>query len=265
MADMRCRAARPQLDLFHDAELSVDAQIAVEAHLAQCEPCRERVRGLLEMRRIMREWSPRRAAPRNLFDGLPSAVVSRYQAEEAQTLGSRVGRMFEDMHLVWAGLAGTAAMLCCVAVIFGLSPLSAPSRADSLFGVMRAMSVPAERSSLTRLDWAVRLPRVRTAAALPLVLGVSGTAGREMVFALAAVVTQDGRLSNLQVLLPDDRDRDVLLQFLSAASATRFEPGRIGGAPVAMNLVWLLAHMTVRAVGDIAPEAALRTVRPFSA
>ena len=86
-----------------------------------------------------------------------------------------------------------------------------------------------------------------------------------MVIALAAVVTQDGRLSNLKVLLPDDRDRDVLLQLLSAASATHFEPGRIGGAPVAMSLVWLLAHTTVRAVGDIAPEAAVLTVRPFPA
>ena len=264
MGRMTCRAVRRQLSLFHDRELAVDAQIGVEVHLARCPPCARALQGLANVGRVMRESARRQTAPVDVFEGLPSAVVSRFQAEQAQTLGSRVGRMFEDMHLVWAGLAGTAAIVCCMTTIFGLVYLSAPSRADSLFGVMRAMAVPVQPVLAAGVDWNVRLPRVRADAAMPLVLGETGAAGgREMVFALAAVVTREGRIANLEILMSDERDRDILVSLLSAASAAHFEPARVRGAPISMNLVWLLAHTTVRAVGDIGPEAALRLARPL--
>ena len=260
---MSCRAAIAQLDLFHDAELQVGEQIALESHLCDCEPCRERVRGLGDVRRVMREGSSRRALRADLLDGLASTVVSRFQAEEAQTMASRVGRMFEDMHLVWAALAGTVAILCCVTALFGLLYLSAPSRSDSLFGLMQVMAERAEPRIAAQLNWRVRLPRVSPDAALPVILGETGSSDREVVFALAAVVNRDGRISDLEVLVADERDGDVLLRLLGAASAAHFEPARVAGAPIAMNLVWLLAHTTVRA--GAAPEAALLSVRPFPA
>jgi hypothetical protein len=37
-----------------------------------------------------------------------------------------------------------------------------------------------------------------------------------------------------------------VLSMLDAISRSRLEPARFGGSPVAVNLVWLLAHTTVK-------------------
>jgi hypothetical protein len=47
---------------------------------------------------------------------------------------------------------------------------------------------------------------------------------------------------------------------IEAASRAQFEPARAGGAPVAVSLVWLLAHTTV--VGSAADVE--RLMRPLS-
>jgi hypothetical protein len=67
--------------------------------------------------------------------------------------------------------------------------------------------------------------------------------------AVSAVVTREGNVRDVVVLpssgrAADAADRDIL-DVLDAASQTRFEPARAGGAPVAVNVVWLLAHTTV--------------------
>ena len=41
---------------------------------------------------------------------------------------------------------------------------------------------------------------------------------------------------------------------LGAMSQARFEPARVAGLPVAVNMVWLVAHTTVR--GTKAPKVA---------
>jgi hypothetical protein len=46
-------------------------------------------------------------------------------------------------------------------------------------------------------------------------------------------------------LLEGDAFDTGMLEVLEAASQARFEPARAGGAPVAVNVVWLLAHTTV--------------------
>ena len=87
----------------------------------------------------------------------------------------------------------------------------------------------------------------------------------EAVFALAAVVTREGLVRNLELLKPDTSAVQVeareALELLDAASQARFEPARAGGATVAVNLVWVVAHTTVRGKGDDAWPA-VRAVRP---
>lgn len=39
---------------------------------------------------------------------------------------------------------------------------------------------------------------------------------------------------------------EVMLSLLDVAAAVRFEPASFAGVPVAVNMVWLLAHTTVR-------------------
>ncbi len=69
----------------------------------------------------------------------------------------------------------------------------------------------------------------------------------EALFALAAVVTREGRCATWSCCCrmpgtPPVSDR-AIGALLDAVSQTRFEPARaLGGAPVAVNLVWLVAH-----------------------
>ena len=68
----------------------------------------------------------------------------------------------------------------------------------------------------------------------------------ELVLALNAVVMQDGRVSGLSVIGTEPHPREFS-PILRALSTARLEPGRLGASPVAVNLVWLLAHTTVKA------------------
>jgi len=69
-------------------------------------------------------------------------------------------------------------------------------------------------------------------------------------FALAAVVTRQGRIASLEVVRSDQptaSDREQILRLLDQVSRARFEPATVGGAPVAARRVWVMAHTTVRA------------------
>ena len=77
----------------------------------------------------------------------------------------------------------------------------------------------------------------------------------EAAFAVSAIVTRGGRVSNYEVLpstepsADSDAVRDMVVH-------SRFEPAQTPDGAVAVNVVWLLARTTVRASGK-APDAAI--------
>jgi hypothetical protein len=74
-----------------------------------------------------------------------------------------------------------------------------------------------------------------------------GTTNEEdLVFALAAVVTQEGRLANPEVIQASARDGDEVVRLMNTVMRARFEPASRAGAPVAVNMVWLVARTTVK-------------------
>ena len=67
---------------------------------------------------------------------------------------------------------------------------------------------------------------------------------------LSAVVTREGRIQSVEMLAAEQARAlkvkpEVVLAMLDAASRAQFEPARAGGAPIAVSMVWLLAHTTV--------------------
>ena len=86
--------------------------------------------------------------------------------------------------------------------------------------------------------------------------------GDDAAFTLTAVVTREGRIENLELLntssgfgaaLGSDESKTVE-SLMDAVSRARFQPARVfehvsdvDGLPVAVNMVWLVAHTTVRA------------------
>lgn len=245
MKVLDCTVVEQLLDAFHDGELSVDDRVAVGLHLQDCPLCSHEAEALAFIGASLRDEAPHRGPSAAELDSMRDAIVGRVQAERAVSWPVRVGHLFDDMHLVWAGLSATAATVTCAALLFGIWFLSPPERADSLAGLLSALAAPGSDRNPVSIDQRMRLPRVSNGGVLPAMLSTSATE-EDLVFALAAVVTQEGRIARSEVLVSNHRDRDVLL-LMNAINEARFQPASLRGSPVAVNLVWLLTHTTVRA------------------
>jgi anti-sigma factor RsiW len=243
MTLLTCTAVRRRLPAFYDRELAVRDLIAVEAHLADCPPCAGELRELRSLGEAMRLASA--GAPTDDWTGLQSGVIGRMRAEAHESWTARVGRMFDDLHLVWIGLASTAATFLCGAVALSALHFASPDRNDSLRSMIALVSAPAGSNlNPIRADQFLQVPSVPDGPIQAML--AQPITHDELVLALSAVVTQEGRLSRVSVL-SNDRPPRELNPILDVLARGHLEPGRVGESPVAVKLVWLLAHTTVKA------------------
>jgi hypothetical protein len=235
-----CWQVRRQLSAFHDGELPVGDQIAVQAHLRECPACAAETRELDDLGSCLRTGALSVGVEPEVWEGLPSIVVSRLKAEDAESISGRTGRVFEDLHFVWAALGATGATVACVVLIsaifhFAISMPAGSNRNPSLAWV--GMSLPSASSS----------EPVTAAATLD---------EGDFVVLLDAVVTREGRISKVKVIgdqgapglqQPTREERQAVLSLLDAMSKARFNPARVSGrVPAAVNMVWLYASLTVK-------------------
>jgi anti-sigma factor RsiW len=235
-----CRYVRRQLSAFHDGELPVGEQIAVQAHLRECPACAADLGEMDDLGSSLRAGALATGVQPEELEGLSSMVVARMKAEEAESLSGRTGQLFEDLHLVWAALGATGATVACVALIAIISYYAIPLPAGSNKNPMvanAAMSMPS--------------------AALndPFPAEPLFDEG-ELALLLDAVVTREGKIAKLELIQPEGgskgptkEERQAVLALLDLMSKARFRPARYVGspAPVAVNMVWLYASLTVKA------------------
>lgn len=238
-----CAAVRRRLSAFHDRELPVRDLIDVQAHSAGCARCAAEIREMRLLGDALREAAA--PGPADDWTGLQSGVISRMRAEAHESWTARTGRMFDDMHLIWIGLAATMAAFICGAVALGSLHFASSDREDSLAAMMAVISQPSGSNlNPVRADHSLKVPSVSEGGAIAVMLA-QPISREELVLALSAVVTREGRVSGVFVLNTEGpEDITAILDVLSRA---RLKPGRMGTSPVAVNLVWLLAHTTVRA------------------
>ncbi len=254
-----CRRVREVLDEFCDGELAVDAQIAVENHLRTCRECATAAADLALIGEALRTVSGGRPLPsRERMAGVQAAAAERARAEFDQSLTQRVGRMFEDLHLVWSALGACAATVACLVVANGVLQAARQERPDSLAGLIEMLANPGSNANPVRADGRVSLPRALPEDVIERAAFQQPMAEEDAVFALAGVVTREGRVTNLEVLLSEGAPRHdgSVAGLMNALSRARYEPAQSGGSPVAVSMVWLLAHTTVRASGhpaDLVP------------
>ena len=106
MTVLTCAATERRLDGFVDGELPIAEQIAVSAHLDWCEPCAATVADLRTVGAALHAIAPGRAFPTHEeAAGFRSSVVSRLSAERDASLAAQVRLMFDDPHVLYAGLA----------------------------------------------------------------------------------------------------------------------------------------------------------------
>lgn len=250
MKHMLCASVNRVLEAYHDGELPIQEQIAVASHVSECALCASQAKSLRMVRDALRataDTTPdEQATPARVeahLNGMAAAVISRVKAERQQSLPVRVARAFEDMHLVWAALAATTATATCAAVVAGVLYFAPKERDDSLAGLMAALAAPGSDRNPMMLDNRVILPRFESDANVPMVPAT--TADSDESFAISGVLTQEGRVafpSLLSSSYGSAADRSVM----DAMANARFEPATRGGAPVAVNLVYVFERTTVK-------------------
>ena len=246
MTGLTCTAVRRRLAAFYDGELSVQERISVQGHLNRCDPCLDDLNAYEDVSSALRLAAA--PGPADDWTGLQPGVISRMRAEADEAWPARLGRLFDDMHLVWIGLAATAATFLCGSVVLGMLHYASPERNDSLRAMITVFAAPSgsnlNPASMDGLM--IQAPSVPEDGVVQDSLERSGAEG-EMMLAMSAVITREGKISGVEVL-GDGRGRRQVSQLVSEISRGRLEPARYGTDPIAVNLVWWVEHMTVSPV-----------------
>ena len=248
MKVLSCTAARRRLQAYHDDELSVGQQIEVDSHLETCEECTTALEELDLLRSTLRAATPgRRSLTAEEHAGFHASVVNRVGAEQRMSVSVRLRSMFEDMHFVYAGLGAAGATVSCIAIMLSMMNFAALTNPG-----FNQNPVVVDASMLVNAWPAAVAPNP-----MPGVLD-QGFDGRtetadDGAFTLSAVVTREGRLVNLEVHPENGQtpaagssQARAVQTMLGAMSQARFEPARVAGLPIAVNMVWLMTHTTVR-------------------
>src|SRR4051812_32178932 len=138
MTTLTCAAVRRHLAEYHDNELAVRDRIAVQTHLNGCGSCTDERDGYYAVSSALRVAAA--PAPAGDWNGLQPSVISRMRAEASEAWIARMGRLFDDMHLVWIGLASTAGTFMCGAIALGMLHFASPERDDSLRAMLAVVS-----------------------------------------------------------------------------------------------------------------------------
>ena len=255
-----CQEARPLLEQYHDEELPVSDQIAVRAHLEWCDDCAGVFTDLGLMRGFVRVTSPGRAVleheDRATFQ---ATVISRARAEARMLWSTRIRELMDDIHVVYAGIGASAATVFCLMVLMSMMRFATQERPDSLAAIARLLASPKtvtvdENAPGTNKNPMVVDARMLMPRALDQLFLAAASASDETAFTLSAVVTREGRLVNLEWHSPSgrtpkagSREAETVDTLLNTASLARFEPARVQGLPIAVNMIWLVANTTVHA------------------
>jgi hypothetical protein len=238
---MPCDAVRDELDAFHDGELPLEVQLLVREHLESCVACALEHNELDRLRQGLRE------VPASRVDGPPEswsgAVLEQAKVERQLSWHTWLMGVFDDMHLVWPALGATSAVLVCLLASAEVMQATNEQRPDSLAGIIGYLANPGSNVNPARIDGFTEVPRRHESDHWPL-------ASEDAVLTLSAVVTREGRIQSVEMLAAEQARAlkvkpEVVLAMLDAASRAQFEPARAGGAPIAVSMVWLLAHTTV--------------------
>ena len=245
MTRMSCRAAEKMLPALHDGELPMSDQVMLEAHLDGCAACASETQRLDEIGAALRAVVATRRSKAPDLGGVQANVVVRMGQERHRAWSSRLMRLVDDPHLIWAACGATAAAIVCVAIACATLYFAAPRRADSLAGILSVLASPGSNENPVRPGPTVTFPKVDPLATSGMLLRTVSDR-QDDVYALGAVLTAEGRLIDLEVLGATDRSRrDATRLLLDVASTARFEPARIGRTPVALSVVWVMVHTTV--------------------
>ncbi len=246
-----CEVARPLLGEFVDGELAVEAQLLVDGHLRSCRSCANHVDDLRLMGDDLRMVAGARVPALDL-EALVRSASSRAQAEHALSWATSLRRLADDRRVAWSLAGATCGVLLCALLTAAVVVLEIQT-ASSLGAVMRVLASPGSDLNPLQLNARMLPPRLAIPAYADDAPELYLIPTEDHLYAIAATVTRQGRLSEYEVLGADRQepafpmapgsDEQMRAQ---AVSRIRFAPAQSGGEPVAVNMVWVVARTTVR-------------------
>ena len=246
MTALTCATVRRHLAAYCDRELDLGLHLAVHAHLADCQACRREGEEIEALGRAVRQSAAgRRRARRDDLASVRNAVVGRFQAERAYNVAHGIGRIIDDLRVPWAAAGATIATAVCVVALLGFVRLTLREMPYSMAAVIGALADPGSNRNPISVHGRMLLPRPASASEML----TPALRGEDALLLFSAVITREGELRHLAVLEPGIRglaaENPAVLKLLDSVSQTRFQPARAGGTPVAVNVVWMVAHTTV--------------------
>jgi hypothetical protein len=250
MHEYPCHVVRERLEAFHDGEVPFSERITIQGHLEDCVSCSLANEELIDLT----------ASLQQMVAGMPEStdslrlsetVIERLNVEEQFSLGAQMSGLFQDMHLVWAGIGASVATSICLIGSASVLHAANQEQPESLAAVISSLANPGSNANPVRLDADMLLPRAVTDAAIEMW-------EEDAAFALQASVSREGRVQGVSVIDQQSSvKRSVVNAMLNEAYRVQFAPAQARtGNTVAVNMVWLVTNTTVK--GRHADEDLLR-------
>jgi hypothetical protein len=253
MKRLACPAVLRELQAYHDDELQVPDQIAIAAHLDGCRGCREALAEIEDVGHLLRAEAPGRTPMAcDEAASFVSGVVNRARVEESVSFVAWLHELFDDRRVVYSAGGAATATLACLIIMLTMMRFGAGDRTDSLSAMLTGMSGPATQAQPIVIRPLVLDARVRIQPALDRFSGSDLSDVSDSVLALSGFVTTEGRVSNIEVndgtngIAMATMDARRIESLVDAMSKTRYSPVMKEGDPVQGNVVWFVAHTTVR-------------------
>ncbi|OFW45590.1 MAG: hypothetical protein A3J29_15270 [Acidobacteria bacterium RIFCSPLOWO2_12_FULL_67_14b] len=250
MHEHPCHVVRPRLEAFHDGEVPFAERLAIQGHLEDCVSCSLANEELNDLTGSLQQMLAEHPASEEALH-LSERVIERLNVEEQFSLTAQVRGLFQDMHLVWAGIGASVATIVCLIGSASVLHAANQEQPDSLAAVISSLANPGSNANPVRLDADMLLPRAVTDAAIEM-------SEEDAAFALATSVSREGRVQGVSVVGPQSSVRRAVVNaMLNEAYRVQFAPAQARtGNTVAVNMVWLVTNTTVK--GRHADENLLR-------
>lgn len=240
MHEFPCHIVRARLEAFHDGEVPFSERLTIQSHLEDCVSCSLANEELNDLTAALQQMVAETDESTEALH-LSDRVVERLGVEEQFSLASQVNGLFQDMHLVWAGLGASVATIICLIGSASVLHAANQERPDSLAAVISSLANPGSNANPVRLDADMLLPRPVTDSAIEM-------GEEDAAFALATSVSREGRVQGVSVIDQGSRATSrVVNAMLNEAYRVQFAPAqaRTGNA-VAVNMVWLVTNTIVK-------------------
>lgn len=262
MHEHPCADVREHLEAFYDGELPLEQRVAIQNHLGECVTCSLAAEDLAAMGATLREFAAQ-VADRTSDEPIrmTARVIERLRVEEQFSLKAQVMGLFQDMHLVWAGLGATMATMICVVGSASVLHAASQQQPGSFANVISILANPGSNENPMRLSYEMMVPGLATAAPIEV-------PEEDAEYALSAVVSREGRVQGVEVLNQSHPPGRAVNAVLHEAYRMQFSPAQARGAsmgspdvPVAVRVVWLVTNTTVKGRGGEDIEALRSALR----